>query len=724
MKQVLQDLQSGAVVVADTPEPSPARGRLLVRVQASLLSAGTESAQVARARQSLLEKVREKPDLLRKGIAEFKERGIAGIKEKLASKYEGYGELGYSCAGTVIHAGADDGAFPPGCLVACAGAGVANHAEFVSVPMLLAARAPDKVTAEAAAYTTVGAIAMQGVRQSAAQVGEYVAVIGLGLVGLIVAQLLRANGCRVVGIDPSPGACGRALANGCDSACHPDQALDAVLSLSGGIGADAVIICAATSESSPVELAGKLARSRSRVVMVGATGMTIPREEYFAKELSFTLSRSYGPGRYDRRYEEGGNDYPIDYVRFTEQRNMRAFLELLAKGSVTTASLTTHRFPVEEAPAAYALLNNRGVERVGVLLSYPHSSPEPTQFNIQVSATRRVSGETVGVGFIGAGAYAQGMLLPLLQKRTDVVLRAVATRNGSHALHAAKRFGFENASTRVEDVLEDEATQLVFISTRHDSHARLACQALRAGKHVWVEKPMALSLEDLAETVRAMRENPSCRLIIGFNRPFSPSAEWLFQKVGNTSPKMMHYRVNAGFVPPDSWVHDPVAGGGRLMGEGCHFFDFLRSFAGSEAECVHTQPTGGGRADLQATGNFAATIRFSNGAVGQLLYSSQGAPGMAKEHFECFAGQTCGAIHDYREADFYRQERHERFGRHQQDKGQGRLLDRLIRSLLEGNPSPMIANALIESSLLTLAAQQSLLRQEPVALADLRKQLA
>ncbi len=723
MKQVLQDLQSGAVVVADTPEPSPARGRLLVRVQASLLSAGTESAQVAKARQTLLEKVREKPDLLRKGIAEFKERGFAGIKEKLASKYEGYAELGYSCAGTVIHAGVDDGAFPPGCLVACAGVGLANHAEFISVPLLLAARAPDKVTAEAAAYTTVGAIAMQGVRQSAAQLGEYVAIIGLGLVGLLVAQLLRANGCRVVGIDPSPGACGRALANGCDSACHPDHALDAVLSLSGGIGADAVIICAATSESSPVELAGKLARSRGRVVMVGATGMTIPREEYFAKELSFTLSRSYGPGRYDRRYEEGGNDYPIDYVRFTEQRNMRAFLELLAEGSVTTASLTTHRFPVEEAPAAYALLNNRGVERVGVLLSYPHSTPEPMQFNIQLSATRRVSGEAVGVGFIGAGAYAQGMLLPLLQKRTDVVLRAVATRNGSHALHAAKRFGFENASTRVEDVLENEAMQLVFISTRHDSHARLACQALRAGKHVWVEKPLSLSIDELRDVVRAMRENPSSRLMVGFNRPFSPDAQWLFRKLGGSTPRMMHYRVNAGFIPADSWVHDPIAGGGRLLGEGCHFFDFLRACAGSEAESVFTQAIGEDRKDLQATGNFSATIRFSNGSVGQVIYSSQGAAGMPKEHFECFAGQTCGTIQDYRDAEFFWQDGQERAGRHKQDKGQGRLLERFIKCLRDGGPAPMPSEGVVESSLLTLAAQESLLRRSPVALADLRKSL-
>ena len=346
MKQVLQDLKTGAVVVTETPDPAPGSGRLIVRVQASLLSAGTESAQVAKGRQSLLSKIREKPQLIRKGLDELRERGLAGVREKLAGKYEGYAELGYSAAGLIVHSDGDSGDLAPGTLIACAGAGIANHAEFISVPPLLTAVVPEGVSAEAAAYTTVGAIAMQGIRQAQAQVGEYVAVIGLGLVGLLTAQLLNASGCRVVGIDPSPAARQRGLVNGCDVVAAPDQATDAVLALSRGFGADAVIICAATSESAPVELAGKLARSRGRVVMVGATGMTIPREEYFLKELSFTLSRSYGPGRYDRHYEEEGHDYPVDHVRFTEQRNMRAFLELVQKKQIDPARLTTHRFPV------------------------------------------------------------------------------------------------------------------------------------------------------------------------------------------------------------------------------------------------------------------------------------------------------------------------------------------------------------------------------------------
>jgi predicted dehydrogenase/threonine dehydrogenase-like Zn-dependent dehydrogenase len=723
MKQVLQDLKSGTIVVMDAPDPAPASGHLLVRVQASLLSAGTESAQVAKARQSLLARIRQKPELLKRGLEELRDRGLAGIQEKLASKYEGYGELGYSCSGIVVHSGEGTGAIAPGTPVACAGAGMANHAEFVSVPAMLCAAVPDGVSSEAAAYTTVGAIAMQGVRQAGVQLGEYVVVIGLGLVGLLAAQLLRATGCRVAGIDPSNAARQRASANGCDTVAAPDQAADAILTLSGGLGADAVIICAATPDSSPVELAGQLARSRGRVVMVGATGMTIPREEYYLKELSFSLSRSYGPGRYDHRYEHQGLDYPVDYVRFTEQRNMRAFLELVQKGTVDPRQLTTHRFSVTEAPAAYKLLADRSVDRVGIILNYPDSTPDPARFSVAISPARPVADGAVGVGFIGAGAYAQSMLLPLLKRRPEVVLRAVATRNSAHALHASKRFGFENASTRVEDVLAHPNIAAVFITTRHDSHARLACDALKAGKHVWLEKPLALTLEELKEVADALRKNPACRLVVGFNRPFSPSANWLFKKFGSVGPRLMHYRVNAGFIPPDSWIHDPNLGGGRLLGEGCHFFDFLRSAAGARAESVQVEASTASRADLPATGSFAATVRFTDGSVGQLLYSAQGDPRMGKELFECFAGHACGAIHDYRDAEFFQQQRDERMGRHSQDKGQAALLNSFLHCLAAGQPPPAKPEDILESSLLTLAAQQSLLERRPVALSELRKLL-
>jgi predicted dehydrogenase/threonine dehydrogenase-like Zn-dependent dehydrogenase len=722
MKQVLQDLESGQVVVRDTADPTPAAGRLLVRVQASLLSAGTESAQVAKGRQSLWEKIRQKPELLRKGWDELRERGLAGVREKLASKYEGYTELGYSCAGVVVDNGQSP-TVPVGTLVACAGAGIANHAEFVSIPWMLSAPAPAGVTSETAAYATVGAIAMQGVRQAHAQLGEYVVVIGLGLVGLLTTQLLRAAGCLVAGIDPAPAACRRALANGCDRAVSPDQALDAVMQLTGGIGADAVIICAATAESTPLILAGQLARSRGRVVMVGATGMTVPREEYYLKELSLSLSRSYGPGRYDRDYEEEGHDYPIDHVRFTEQRNLRAFLELAQKGAIEPTRLTTHRFPVTDAPAAYAILNDRSVERAGVVLEYRDGPHAPTRFSIALKSSVDAVPDRLGLGWIGAGAYAQSMLLPLLKKRSDVLLRTVMTRSGSHALHAAKRFGFEKACTDVNEILRDENIQVVFVTTRHDSHAALTCRALEAGKHVWVEKPLALTLAELQSVVAALRAHPTARCVVGFNRPFAPASRWLFERLPATTPRLLHYRVNAGHVPPDSWVHDPHAGGGRLRGEGCHFFDFLREAAGGTAVSVMTEPAGNAGSGLSPAADFISTVRFENGAVGQLLYSSQGAPGMRKEHFECFTGHACGAIDDYREAELFQGSRRAHFRGLGQDKGQAALLERFLSSLRNGSAPPMAVETIIESSLLTLAAQQSLEQRAPVLLADLRASL-
>ncbi len=729
MKQVLQDLKTGAVIVAETPDPTPARGRLLVRVQASLLSAGTEGAQVAKARQSLLERVREKPELLRQGWEELRTRGVAGVKERLASKLEGYAELGYSCAGAVLDNGDETLAFPPGTLVACAGTGIANHAELISARPLLTAAVPKDVTAEAAAYTTVGAIALQGVRQAAVQIGETVAVIGLGLVGLLTAQFLRAQGCQVAGIDPAGPARERGRANGCDVVATSEQAAEAILALSGGIGADAVIICAATSDSGPVELAGQLARPRGRVVMVGATGMTIPRQQYYLKELSFVLSRSYGPGRYDPRYEEQGQDYPVEYVRFTEQRNMQSFLNLVAQGRLDPTRLTTHRFKIEDGAAAYALLNQAGVDRAGIVLTYAAPSAPTLRFSIQLAPSRASGPGALRVGFIGAGAYAQGMLLPLLKGRADVVLGSVATRNGSHGLQAASRFSFEKACTRTEDVLEDSTIQVVFITTRHDSHATLACQALRAGKHVWVEKPLALTLEQLKQVWQALQQNPALRLVVGFNRPFSRSASWLVPKLGlaaaggnSRSAPMMLFRVNAGLLPPDSWVNDPASGGGRLLGEGCHFFDFLRWVAGSRAESIYTEALAG-RTDLPSTGNFAATVRFTSGAVGQVLYSSQGATGLGKEYFECFTGQSCGTIDDFQAAEFFQGRDHQRLSRHAQDKGQAALLQAFIEALRHGTAPPASPEEMVESSLLTLAAQESLNKRQPISLAALRQQL-
>lgn len=724
MKQLLQNLKTGAVEVVDVPQPIAEPGRILVRVEASLISAGTEGHQVASAAKSLVERALEKPQLIRKGLKTLSERGVSGLREQIASKYEGYTALGYSCAGRVVGHGPDVTGVRIGQLVACGGIGYANHAELVSVPVNLVALAPENVGAETAAYATLGAIALQGVRQADAKLGEGVAVIGLGLVGLLTVQLLRAAGCTVIGIDPNEHARKRGLACGAAAAVDPAGAEAATQSHTRGIGTDAVIVCAATSSSEPLELAGRLARSRGRVIMVGLTGMEIPRELYFRKELTFALSRSYGPGRYDPHYEEQGLDYPVDFVRFTEQRNLQSFLDLAGAGRLDTAALTTHRFALDDAPKAYALLKEAGTDRAGLVLEYPAAkssndwktgpSKVPT---IGKSGAAAAAGP--GLGLIGAGAYAKAAILPLLKRHPAVQLAGVASRNGATAASFGTQFGFAFASADPGEVLADPNCRAVFITTRHDSHAALTVAALRAGKSVWVEKPLALSIDQHREVESALRERPALHLVVGFNRPFSPVSTWLREQFAPQAPIMMRYRVNAGLLPASNWTNDPAVGGGRLLGEGCHFLDFMRWFCGSAPVSVHTAAIRGGRADLPATANFAVNVTFADGSVGQLLYTSQGAASLPKEHFEVSCGDRTGVLDDFRSASVLRgagaTATHELKA---QDKGQALLLSAFLRALDGGAPA-MKADDLLASSLLTLAAQASLERQTVVDIASL-----
>lgn len=706
MKQVLQNLKTGGIEVVEVPDPQIEPGRVIVRVVASVISAGTESHQVAGAAKGIVERVLEKPQLIRKGLQTLGERGVSGLRQQIATKYEGYSALGYSCAGRVVALGPDVTGVAVGQLVACGGIGFANHAELVSVPVNLCAPAPENVAAEHAAFATLGAIAMQGVRQADAKLGETVAVIGLGLVGLLTVQLLRAAGCTVVGIDPNENARRRGLACGCIAAIDSTGATTAVASASHGIGADAVIICAAAADSSPLVLAGELARSRGRVVMVGLTGMEIPREAYFRKELTFALSRSYGPGRYDRSYEEDGHDYPVDFVRFTEQRNMGCFLDLLAAGKLDLAPLITHRLALGDAPQAYALLKDPAADRCGIVLNFPateiSNAWKPTPAKVPTA------GNFAGFGLIGAGAYAKAVLLPLFAKH-GAGWRGVATRGGVTSTSVAKQFAFAFAATSPEEVIADASCGTIIIATRHDSHAKLAAAALRAGKNVWVEKPLALTTAELREVREAYR--PGLKLVVGFNRPFSPLAEWMKKNLPAGGPVMMNYRVNAGLLPADHWTNDPKSGGGRLLGEGCHFLDFMRHFAGTPRR-VTTSALGGGRADLPATGSFVVSVEFVNGSVGQLLYSAQGSPALPKERFEIFSGNACGVLDDFKRAQVFIGGETREHVLKQQDKGQAAMIEAFVKN------GPANVEEVFTSSLLTLAAQASLERQAPVDFAE------
>lgn len=713
MKQVLQELAGGRIVVADVPDVEPGPGLVLVRVETSLLSAGTEGAQVAAAGRSLLQRVLDNPALVHRGWEAARQRGLRALRDQVEGKTSGYQALGYSCAGTVLAADPAFPEFPVGARVACAGIGYANHAERVAVPGRLCARIPDGVPSDVAAYATLGAIALQGLRQAQVQVGETVAVVGLGLVGLLTVQLLKAAGCQVVGIDPAPPARQRALDGGCARVAAGEHAAEAVQAVSRGIGADAVIICAAAPDSSPVQLAGEVARSRGRVVMVGATGMEIPRELYFRKELTFALSRSYGPGRYDATYEELGWDYPVDHVRFTEQRNLQAFLDLADGGRITPAQLTTHRFPLADAEQAYALLKDRAADRAGILLTYP-ATERPALRRLDLKPVA-VAGGDLGVGFVGAGEYACGVLLPLLRRVDHVALRGIATRQPAHGLSAASRFGFAFATAAADEVWREAATAAVFITTRHDSHARYAVDALAAGRHVWVEKPLALQLPELQAVAEAVRAHPASVLAIGFNRRCSPLVQALQQRLPE-APRLITCRINAGYLPPDHWTHDPVMGGGRLLGEGCHFFDLLCCLAGAPPVTVHTVALATDRRDLPPSANFAATVQFANGAVGQLQYSSAGPRALPKERVEVLGGGAAAVIEDFTRLTTY-----DHAGVHAetlraQDKGQAELLRRFVAAARGQGSRPLETREILVSSALTLAAQDSLTRGAPVPL--------
>ncbi|MFW6124861.1 MAG: bi-domain-containing oxidoreductase, partial [Pirellulales bacterium] len=576
MQQIVQNLKTGQLKIDDVPPPLLREQGLLVRNRASLVSAGTERMMMELAKKSLVGKARERPDLVRKVLDKLRRDGFLATLQTVREKLDREAPMGYSACGEVVAVGARAREFQPGQLVACAGAGHANHAEVNYIPRLLAARVPEGVAAEAAAYTTVGTIALQGVRNADVRFGETVLVLGLGLIGQLTVQILRSAGCRVLGLDLSPQRVELAAAHGADLARVPEgeQTDSEVMAFTRGRGADAVLITAATDSNAPVEQAARLARDRARVVMVGVTGMDLPRRDYFQKELSFVVSRSYGPGRYDSDYEEGGHDYPVGYVRWTENRNMEAFLDLLATGGVRPEVLTTHRFPIDRATEAMQLIIEGSEPHLGVVLTYPEPSGdrlgrEPSRIELPTAAGRPKG--RVGVSLIGAGGFARATHLPNLRGVPSAIPRMVCDADGLAARSAAAKYGFTACTSSQDEVLADEQTDLVIVTTPHSRHAEAICRVVEAGKAAFVEKPLAISSEQLAQVVNALKKHEG-RVMVGFNRRFSPLAVELKDFLAGRGPMMMQYRCNAGPLPAEHWISDP-AEGGRIIGEACHFFD-------------------------------------------------------------------------------------------------------------------------------------------------------
>lgn len=706
-------------MVVEVPVPRPGPGMILVRTAASLVSAGTERHAVAFASKGLIGKALARPDLVRQVIAKARRDGVLTAVEAARNRLDQPLPLGYSSAGTVVEIGKGVTGIRAGDRVACAGGGYAVHAEFCLVPRNLVARLPRKVDFEAGAFATLGAIALHAFRLGGAQVGERVGVIGLGLIGLLATAIARAGGCEVFGVDLDPERVRRARKMGARAVLR-DEATRAAEAFTRGAGLDVILICADTPSNDAVELAGEIARERGKVVAVGLVGTEVPRPVYYAKELAFIISRSYGPGRYDPAYEEGGVDYPIGYVRWTEGRNLEGFVQMMADGMVDVKPLVTHRFPIGLADQAYRLIQGDGAEAyLGVLLTYEGQAEDGVPGRrVEISTRSTAPSATVRLGVLGAGSFANAVLLPLLRRVPAIECIGLASAGGVSGASAARKYGFRYATTDETEILEDAQINTVAVLTRHNLHARQTIQALKAGKNVFCEKPLALSWEELESVARAVRRSGRV-LMVGFNRRFAPMSVRLrqaMQAVGE--PLVMHYRVNAGYLPPSHWVHDLEAGGGRIVGEACHFIDLMSFLAGGPPTRVSA--TGLPDGDRYRDDNVVISLTFSDGSIGTLTYVSNGSRSSSKERVEVFGGGRTAVLDDFRRLETFSDGRRRVWrDRLRQDKGHLAEWLALVDCLTTGAPPPIPYDQLFGVSLAALAAVEALRSGKPVEIAPI-----
>jgi predicted dehydrogenase len=708
VKQVAQRPRDGYIAVRDVPSPGLRPGWILVENRYSLISAGTERSKIELGSKNLMQKARSRPDLARKVADKARVEGVRAAVRIARERLETLRPLGYCSAGVVTRVGSGVDGVAPGDRVACGGEW-ANHAELVAVPRNLVAKVPDGVALDQAVYATMGAIALHAVRQAEVTIGERVGVIGLGLVGQLAVRILHAAGCEAVGIDLDPVAVERAAAAGAVAYRRDLPGLQsAVLHASDGLGLDAILVCAATQSSDPLEIAARLARDRGRLVVVGDVPVAAPRALLYEKELDLRLSRSYGPGRYDRDYEERGRDLPAGYVRWTEQRNLQSFLELIAAGRLDPSPLTTHRFRVEQAADAYAVLAGEGDTRpFGILLEYVHAGPSAAEIP---AATRRPRPRgAIRIGLIGAGAFARGTLVPILMEE-GAELAAVASERGLSAADVASRFGFERVAESPSAVLEDEHIDAVVIATRHASHAALTAAALEAGKAVFVEKPLAIA-EDELDPVEAALSSGGV-LAVGFNRRFAALTSRLIREVPGEFAATLVARVNAGPLEATHWLNDPEEGGGRLLGEGCHFVDLLMHIAGSRVASAYAVAVSEMDKTIESSESIVGTLRFTNGAVGTLVYTGAGDTRLPKERIEAFGGGVSAVIDDFRRLELYSNGK-KAVVRQKQDKGHRALLSHFLK-VAAGQAEPMPADSYLASTRATLAMAESLRTGVPV----------
>lgn len=686
MKQILQSLKTGATEIANIPVPSAKRGQLLIKTSHSLVSAGTERMLVEFGKAGWIEKARQQPDKVRMVLDKIKTDGLQPTIESVFNKLDQPLPLGYCNVGRVAEVGAGVVGFEQGERVISNG----KHAEVVSVPINLCARVPDTVSDEEAAFTVLGAIALQGIRLVQPTLGETVVVTGLGLIGLVTVQLLRAHGCRVLGLDFDRDKLDLARQFGAevvDLAAGQDPVKAAEI-YSRGRGVDAVIVTAATKSSEPMHQAALMCRKRGRIVLVGVTGLELSRDDFFKKELSFQVSASYGPGRYDPNYEEKGQDYPVGFVRWTEQRNFEAVLDMMADGRLDVKPLISHRFAIDEAGKAYELVGGAGPS-LGILLSYPGLEITPAARTVNLglspSAPLEVKNSKATVSFVGSGNYATAVLIPAF-KDAGAHLRCVASSSGVSGVHAGRKYGFDETTTDTNRIFTDAETRAVVITTQHDSHARLVLQALEGGKHVFVEKPLCLTLAELDDIKSAqLATGGRSMVMVGFNRRYAPQVQKMKQLLGGvTGSKAFIVTVNAGAIPADHWTQDPDAGGGRIIGEACHFIDLLRFLAASPI-------TGWQRMSMDAPTRDTVSIQlsFADGSVGTVHYFANGSKVFPKERLEVFAAGRVLQLDNYRKLTGFGWPGFTKMNLWRQDKGQKACAAAFVQAVTKGTSAPI-----------------------------------
>jgi predicted dehydrogenase/threonine dehydrogenase-like Zn-dependent dehydrogenase len=684
MQQLTQKLGSGDMIIQDVPYPQLGKGMIIVKNHYSIISAGTEGSTVVAARKSLIGKAKERPQQVKQVIDTLKKQGPVQTYRAVMKKLDAYSPLGYSCAGEVIEVGEGVTEFEVGDKVACAGAGYANHAEIVSVPTNLCVKLNKGANLKDAAYNTLGAIAMQGVRQADMRLGESCVIIGLGLLGQLAALILKASGVTVIGIDVAEAAVKQAIDNNVVDLGYTRNAAgveEQIKNITNGHGADTVIIAAATSSLDPINFAGAIARKKGKVVVLGAVPTGFDRDPFwYRKELELKMACSYGPGRYDLNYEEKGIDYPLPYVRWTEKRNMEAFQNLIATNRIDIGYLTTHEFEFENAKAAFDLVVSKEEPFTGIALKY---DTDKTASKTKISTSEGEKLGKINISFIGAGSYAQGNLLPNIPENSDIGRVGVLTNTGTTSKRVAEKFKFQFCATEEADVLDDK-TNTVFVATRHDSHGSYVLKALEANKNVFVEKPLCLLESELEEIIEA-QSKANKAVMVGFNRRFSPLTAKLKKAIGN-NPMTMIYRINAGAIPKDTWIQDMEIGGGRVLGEVCHFIDYLTYLNGS----LPTKISASALPDAnQLNDTLNILIQFKNGSSGVVAYYANGSKSLTKEYVEVFSAGLSATLNDFKELKIYGKGKPKKSKILNQNKGQKEMVNAFVSGLLSDGKAPI-----------------------------------